>query len=158
MRVPPMILAELSLPGEREPIIWPVERITEHFALCPGLECDATGEWHYVPRWWLLCHLWTNEFGESEARTLILVEQELPPSELIDRPSLAIDPERIRAFASWLEQQHDWAPHTASIDRADLSAETRDEMDRFYAAPNLWEVPGRPALDLPRQLDRSEDM
>lgn len=32
MRVPPMILAELSLPGEREPIIWPVERITEHFA------------------------------------------------------------------------------------------------------------------------------
>lgn len=95
---------------------------------------------------------------ESEARTLILVEQELPPSELIDRPSLAIDPERIRAFASWLEQQHDWAPHTASIDRADLSAETRDEMDRFYAAPNLWEVPERPALDLPRQLDRSEDM
>lgn len=127
MPVPPMIVAQLSLPSEREPIAWPVERMAEHFALCPGLEADAAGEWHYVPRWWLLCHLWTNEFGEPEARPLLAVEQELPPSELIDRPSLAIDHERVRAFAAWLEQQQDWSPRAASV--AALPAETRDEID-----------------------------
>ena len=73
-----MILAELSILGEREPIICPLSGSPRRFALCPGLECDATGEWYYVRRWWLLCHLWTNEVGESEARPLILVEQELP--------------------------------------------------------------------------------
>lgn len=158
MPVPPMRLAVLTLPGQREPIAWPLERLTEHFALCPGLERDAVGEWHYAPRWWLLCHLWTNDVGESEARPLIAVEQELPPSELIDRPSLAIDTERVRAFAAWLEQQQDWAPRTASVDLAALPVETRDQIDRFHAAPNLWEVPVRATLDAHRQLDRGGDM
>lgn len=130
MPVPPMTLAQLSLPNEREPIAWPVERLTEHFALCPGLERDASGEWHYVPRWWLLCHLWTSEFGGLEARVLIVVEQQLPPSELIDRPSLAIDHERVQSFATWLEHQQDWSPRSASFDLAALPEETREEIDR----------------------------
>lgn len=50
MPVPPMALAELTLPGVRHPIYWPLEQLTEHFGLRPGLEQDAWGEWHYVPR------------------------------------------------------------------------------------------------------------
>lgn len=37
MPVPPMVIAELTLPHERESTAWPLERIAEHFALCPGL-------------------------------------------------------------------------------------------------------------------------
>lgn len=148
-----MIMVQLSIRSEREPIAWPVEQLTEHFALCPGLERDATGEWHYVPRWWFLCHVWTNEFGEPEARTIMAVEQELPRSGLIDRPSLAIDPEQVRAFAAWLEHHHDWAARAASVDLAVLPSEIRGEMDKFYVAPNLWEAPPRGSLLPPRDLD-----
>lgn len=146
---PPMVLAGLTPPGWREPIFWPLERLTEHFGLCPGLELDTSGDWHYVPRWWMLCHMWIGEFGVAEARAVMIVEQVLPPSDLIDRPSLAIDPERVRDFARWLEQQRDWSSHTASVELAELPDVVRDEMERFYASPNLWEAGARSVLDAP---------
>lgn len=146
---PPMVLAELTLRDAREPILWPLERLTEHFGLCPGLEQDTWGEWHYVPRWWALCHMWIGEFGVSTARPMMIVEQELPPSDLIDRPSLAIDPERVREFAKWLEQQRDWSLRIASFDLTELSDDVRAEMERFYGAPNLWEARSRGAIDSP---------
>jgi hypothetical protein len=37
-------------------------------SLCPGLEQDSWGEWHYVPRWWALCHMWIGEFGVHGAQ------------------------------------------------------------------------------------------
>lgn len=153
----PMTLAELTPPGTREPIHWPLERLTEHFGLCPGLEQDACGEWHYEPRWWALCHMWTGDFDVPTARSIIVVEQELPPDNLIDRPSLALDPERVRDFAKWLEQQRDWSSRMASFDLGELSDETRDEIERFYRAPNLWDVRTRGAIDSSwRQLGPAE--
>lgn len=107
---------ELTFRGSHEPIYWPVEQLTEHFGWCPGVEPDARGEWHYAPRWWLLCHMWIDESGAPAARRIVVVEQALPPSDLIDRPSLAVDPERVRTFAAWLEQQRDWSSRTASSD------------------------------------------
>jgi hypothetical protein len=155
---PPMVLVELTFWGSHEPIYWPVERLTEHFGWCPGVEPDARGEWYYEPRWWLLCHMWIDEFGKPAARRIVVVEQALPPSDLVDRPSLAVDPERVRTFAAWLEQQRDWSSHTASSDLSELPAEIRDEIDRFYASPNLWEIPARGALNPSRpQLDHAED-
>lgn len=154
---PPMVLTELSLRGARESLHWPLERLTEHFGLCPGLEQDACGEWHYEPRWWALCHMWTGDFDVPTARSIIVVEQELPPDNLIDRPSLALDPERVRDFAKWLEQQRDWSSRMASFDLGELSDETRDEIERFYRAPNLWDVRTRGAIDSSwRQLGPAE--
>lgn len=91
------------------------------------------------------------------ARSMMIVEQGLPPSDLIDRPSLALDPGRVREFAKWLEQQSDWASHMKSFDLEELSDDVRDEMKRFYASPNLWEVGTQGALDPSRRkLDRAE--
>lgn len=147
-----MILTELTLRYAREPIYWPLERLTDHFGLCPRLEQDTWGEWHYVPRWWALCHTWIGESDQQPAaRSILIVEQALPPSDLIDRPSLALDPERVRAFAKWLEQQHDWSSHAASVDLGELPNEVRDEIDRFYASPNLWEPRARGAVNPARR-------
>jgi hypothetical protein len=151
MSTPPMILTELTLRGAREPIYWPLERLTDHFGLCPGLEQDTQGEWHYVPRWWALCHTWIGEFDVPTARSILIVEQDLPPSDLIDRPSMALDPERVRTFAKWLEQQRDWSSRTASVDLSELSSEVREEIDRFYTSPNLWEIGARGALNPSRR-------
>ena len=115
MPVPPMALVELTFRGAREPVYWPVERLTANFGLRPGLECDLAGKWHYAPRWWVLCHMWIDDTGGFAGRTILTVEQEIPPNGLVDRPSLALDPERIRYFAEWLEQQRDWSSHTASL-------------------------------------------
>lgn len=138
---PPMVMARLTLRDARDPFSWPLERLTEHFGWCPGLEQDTWGEWHYVPRWWALCHMWIGELDVPTARSILIVEQELPPNDLVDRPSLAPDPERVRAFATWLERQRDWSSPTASLELAELPNDVRDEIDRFYASPNLWEAP-----------------
>lgn len=142
-----MVMTELTLRGGREPIYWPLERLTDHFGLCPGLEQDDRGEWHYVPRWWALCHTWIGEFDMPTARSILIVEQELPPNGLIDRPSVALNPERVRTFATWLEQRRDWSSPTASVDLADLSGDVREEIERFYASPNMWEPGPRGAIN-----------
>lgn len=64
--------------------------------------------------------------------------------------ALALDPERVRTFATWREQQRDWSSHTASFDLTELSSDVRDEIERFYASPNVWEPGARGAVNPPR--------
>jgi hypothetical protein len=46
MPLQPMLLAELTLPDERDPNARPLERLTEHFALCPGPERPTPAAHH----------------------------------------------------------------------------------------------------------------
>lgn len=145
-----LVIVDLALSRIHDPIQYPVQPLTENFALCPGLEYDShAGRWSYVSRWWYLCHIWRGEYGNLEGKNFMVVGQELPIEPgVIDRPALALDLEICQRFAEWLEQQYDWSSRLASIDYELYWPVVGEEMRRFQDSPNLWSPPGADAHQL----------
>lgn len=149
-----LVIADLTLRRGSDPIQYPVQPLSQNFALCPGLDYDShAGTWSYESRWWYLCHTWRSEYGNLEGRDLLVVGQELPIEPgIVDRPALALDLDVCRRFAEWLEQQYDWSSRLASINYELYWPVVGEEMARFQNSPNLWTPP---EVDAGHQLNAS---